>query len=123
MCLDCANDKLLQLNYCANFICFISGCGKKMTLANILEITKTKAFSDPTSQKHVDDNGNAADITAKKMTCCKHKIPWHYGQMCDEYDKNIYCSGCGFPFQPTNDGRTCNNVYCPFNGCNQKICR
>ncbi|CAG8475511.1 5960_t:CDS:2, partial [Dentiscutata heterogama] len=140
VCLDCANAKLLQLDYCADFICFISGCGKKMTLANILEITKTKSFSDPTRYDKLYFNRAAAETegfqwcrndiypqmectSCKRMTCCKHKIPWHYGQKCDQYDKNRYCSGCGFPFQPTNDGNTCNIVNCPFNGCNQIICR
>ncbi|CAG8629087.1 15928_t:CDS:2, partial [Gigaspora rosea] len=60
-------------------------------------------------QMHVDNDNNIIDINlypqmecvnCEKMTCCKHKVPWHYGQTCEEYEKNVQCPKCKIAYTP-----------------------
>ncbi|RIB25118.1 hypothetical protein C2G38_2068240, partial [Gigaspora rosea] len=61
-------------------------------------------------------------VNCEKTTCCKHKVPWHYGQTCEKYEKNVQCPKCKITYTPVINYK-CNYYTCSIISCQERFCR
>ncbi|CAG8837656.1 24314_t:CDS:2, partial [Gigaspora margarita] len=109
-----ANIEASIQQYNTDIICIASGCDKIMDYQDVKRLTANETFKKydkicfqcavkdipafrwcegcSSGQIHSGKDKNPQIICEKcfQISCYTHKIQWHYGQTCEEYDKSLH---------------------------------